>query len=209
MLPGMDLGDTPSFQARIGTALLSRRATATLSTPRSAALFAGSLAGTPAHALNLASVVEAAAACVVLVLLGVELSGSVTAAAAAALLFAGSYTFWSQSIIAEVYALHIFFVALTLLFALRWSARPTFGRLALLLGTYAIGFGNHLSMILLAPGTRRVSAHLGAGGWRSMLTPRFVALAAVCAGAGALQYPWNLHSLWLLPDPPHGAPRRR
>src|SRR2546429_324062 len=62
--------------------------------------------GTPAHALNLASAVEGALACAVIVLVGVEMSGSVAAAAAAALLFATSYTFWSQSIIAEVYALH-------------------------------------------------------------------------------------------------------
>src|SRR6202008_2822587 len=25
------------------------------------------------------------------------------------------------------------------------------------------------------------------------------------AGAGALQYLWNLHTLWLLPDPPRGV----
>ena len=40
-----------------------------------------------------------------------------------ALLFAGSYTFWSQSIIAEVYALHILLVALTLWLLLRWAER--------------------------------------------------------------------------------------
>src|SRR4029077_7051539 len=41
-------------------------------------------------------------------------------------------------------------------------------------------------------------------GWRSMIAPRVVALAVVCAAAGALQYAWNLHTLWLLPDPPRG-----
>ena len=38
-------------------------------------------------------------------------------------MFAGSYTFWSQSVIAEVYALHILLVALTLLLLLRWAER--------------------------------------------------------------------------------------
>src|SRR5204862_2789979 len=108
--------------------------------------------GTPAHALNLASAVEGAIACAVIVLVGVELSASAAAATAAALLFATSYTFWSQSIIAEVYALHLIFVALTVLLAAQWQRRPTLARLALLFATYALGFGNHLSMILLAPG---------------------------------------------------------
>ena len=30
------------------------------------------------------------------------------------------------------------------------------------------------------------------------------ARASACACAGALQYAWNLRTLWLLPDPPHG-----
>ena len=60
-----------------------------------------------------------------MVLVGVELGGSVMAAIAAALLFATSYTFWSQAVIAEVYALHLLFVALTLLLALQWARRPT------------------------------------------------------------------------------------
>jgi hypothetical protein len=29
-------------------------------------------------------------------------------------------------------------------------------------------------------------------------------VAGACACAGALQYAWNFHTLWLLPDPPHG-----
>ena len=77
--------------------------------------------GDPAHALNLASAVEAALACGLSVLVAVELSGSIAAAIAAALLFAVSYTFWSQAVIAEVYALHIALVALTLLLLLRWA----------------------------------------------------------------------------------------
>ena len=127
LLPDMDLGDTPSFQARIGTALLTPRDGYPLYTALGT-VFHWIAGGTPAHALNLASAVEGALACAIVVLVGVELSGSVTAATAAALLFATSYTFWSQSIIAEVYALHLIFVALTLLLALRWARQPTFRR---------------------------------------------------------------------------------
>jgi hypothetical protein len=199
----MDLGDTPSFQVRIGTALLSPRDGYPLYTAIGTA-FHWLVGGTPAHALNLASAVEAALACALLVLVGVELSGSVTAAAGAALLFATSYTFWSQSIIAEVYALHLVFVALTLLLALRWARQPTFGKLAALFATYALGFGNHLSMILLAPALAFFLFAAAPGGWRSMLAPRVVGLAILCAAAGALQYLWNFSTLWRLSDPPAG-----
>ena len=203
LLPDMDLGDTPSFQARIGTPLLTPRDGYPLYTAIGT-VFHWIARGTPAHALNLASAAEGALACAVVVLVGVELSGSVAAAAAAALLFATSYTFWSQSIIAEVYALHLIFVALTLLLAFRWARQPTTGRLTLLFATYALGFGNHLSMILLAPGLVIFLFTATPAGWRSVLTPRVLAAAAACASAGALQYAWNLHTLWLLQDPPDG-----
>src|SRR5438105_10916305 len=102
-------------------------------------------------------------------LVAAELSGSLLAGIGAALLFAVSYTFWSQSIIAEVYALHILFVALTLLLLLRWSARPTMGRLAMFFAAYALGFGNHLSMVLLLPGYTLFLLIGGPDGWRAML----------------------------------------
>ena len=203
LLPGMDLGDTPSFQAAAGSSLI---------TPRDGYplyfaigdLFLRLTKSEPAHALNFASAVEAAIACALITLVGAELGGSVSAAIAAALLFATSYTFWSQSIIAEVYALHTLFVALTLWLVLRWDERPTFGRLALFFAAYALGFGNHLSMILLAPGFAMFLLAASPRGWRSMFAPRVIALAVVCALAGTLPYAWNLRGLWLLPHPPHG-----
>ena len=102
--------------------------------------------------LNLASAVEAAIACGLLDAgrrraVGIGRSPAL----GSALLFAGSYTFWSQSIIAEVYALHMLLVALTLWLLLRWEQRPTLTRLGAFFVVYAIAFGNHLSMILLAP----------------------------------------------------------
>src|SRR5262249_15599673 len=156
--------------------------------------------GEPAHALNLASAIEAAAACAVIVLAGAELSGSIAAGAAAALLFAASYTFWSQAIIAEVYALHMLFVALTLLLLLRWQRQPTDRRLLAFFAAYALGFGNHLSMILLAPAYTIFLLASAPRGWRSLFAPRIVALAAACAAAGALQYAWNIHTYWLMPN---------
>jgi hypothetical protein len=203
LLPGFDFGDTGSFQTMVGSSRI---------TPRDGyplyfaigTVFVWLTGAEPAHALNLASAVEGAVACGLIVLAAAELSGSVAAAIAASLLFAASYTFWSQAVIAEVYALHIALVSLTLLLLLRWAERPTDGRLFVFFAVYAIAFGNHLSMILLAPGVTVFLLLAAPRGWRSMFAPRIVAVAAACAGAGAMQYAWNLHTLWLLPDPPHG-----
>ena len=203
LLPGFDFGDTGSFQTLAGSGLI---------TPRDGyplyfaigQLFLWLTGAEPAHALNLASAVTAAIACGLLVPVGTELSGSVGAAVGAALLFAVSYTFWSQAVIAEVYALHIALILLTLLLALRWSTRPTLARLTLVFAVYALAFGNHLSMILLAPGLTLFFLASAPGGWRSLLTPRVVAIATLCACVGASQYAWNLRTLYLLPDPPDG-----
>ncbi len=199
LLPGLDFGDTPSFQIMAGSPVV---------TPRDAyplyfaigRLFVWSLGGDRAHALNLASAAEAAATCFVIVLLASELSGSLLAGMAVGWLFAGSYTFWSQAIIAEVYALHIFFVALTLVLFLRWDRQPTPARFACALAAYALGFGNHLTMILLAPGVALFVAIRR--GWRFLFSPWTLVLATVIAAAGSLQYLWNLHALWLAPLPP-------
>jgi len=206
MLGGFDFGDTGSFQATVGSAII---------TPRDGyplyfavgQLFLRATRAEPAHALNLASVTIAALAAGLLVPIAARLSGSIGAAAGAALLFAASYTFWSQAVIAEVYALHIALVALTLLLLLRWAERPTHGRLGLFFAVYAVAFGNHLSMILLAPAYTLFLVLEAPGGWRSLLSPRVVATALVCTLAGASQYLWNLRALWLLPwiDPPEGA----
>ena len=204
MLSGVDFGDTGSFQAMVGSALITPRdgyplyfAIGTLSLWLTGA--------EPAHALNLASAVEAAVACGLVVLVAAELSASVAAAVGAALLFAASYTFWSQAIIAEVYALHVALVALTLLLLLRWANTPTNGRLFAFFAVYALAFGNHLSMILLVPGYTLFLLLVAPRGWRSMFAPRVIAMATACAVAGAMQYAWNLRTLWLLPDAPQGT----
>jgi len=203
LLPGFDFGDTGSLQTTVGSTLIPPRVGYPLYFAiANAWLRVGG--GNPAFALNLASAVEAAVACGLTVLVAVELSGSIAAAMAAALLFAASYTFWSQAIIAEVYALHIGLVALTLLLLLRWADRPTTTRLALFFAVYALGFGNHLSMVLLLPGYTLFLLLAAPGGWRSMFTPRIVLLAVVCAAGDAAQYLWNLRALWFLAQPPHG-----
>lgn len=204
LLPGVDFGDTGSLQTTVGT---------TMVTPRDAYPLYFAIGDVvlwltraePAHALNLTSAIEGAAAVGVMVLAAAELAGSIAAGAAAALLFAASYTFWSQAVIAEVYSLHIAFVAGSLLLLLRWARAPSDGRLLAFFAIYALGFGNHLSMILLAPGYTVFLLASAPGGWRTMFRPRIIAMAALCAAAGAAQYAWNLHTLWQLANPPHGV----
>ncbi len=201
LLPGFDFGDTGYLQATVGSPLIAPRAGYPLYFALGN-LFVRLSGLEPARALNLASAVQAAIACAVVVLAGAELAGSVLAGAAAALLFAASYTFWSQAIIAEVYALHILFAALTILLLLRWERRPSMSRLAVFFTVFAVGFGNHLSMILLAPAFTMFLLMAAPGGWRSMFAARVIALALVCACAGALQYAPMFRTLWLMPQPP-------
>src|SRR3954463_15865580 len=78
LLPGVDFGDTGSFQTMVGSPLITPRD----GYPLYFAL--GSVAlwltgAEPAHALNLASAVEAAVACGLVVLVAAELSRSIVA----------------------------------------------------------------------------------------------------------------------------------
>ena len=201
MLPGLELGDSASFQVRAGLPVI---------TPRDGyplyfavgSLFVRATGEDPARALNLASVALGAVASGLIVVVAAELAGSVFAGAAAALFFAGSYTFWSQAVIAEVYTLHVLLVALTLLLLLQWSREPTTGRLAWFFAMYAASFGNHLSMVLLAPAYAAFLLAAAPGGWRTMVAPRTIALAGGLAVAGAAQYLWNFSALWHAPAPP-------
>ena len=201
LLPGLDLGDTPSFQVMAGEPVITPRDAYPLyfGIGRLAVAIHG---GDRAQALNLATAVEAALACAIAALVAYELAGSAAAALAAALLFAGSYTFWSQAIIAEVYALHVLFVALTLLLLLRWARQPTFARFVLFVGTYALGFGNHLTMALLAPPYVLFLLWSAPAGWRSVVNRRNVAATLALTVLASLQYAWNFNALWLAPLPP-------
>lgn len=203
LLPGLDFGDSASFQVVVGSPIVSTRDGYPLYFAIAGALFRV-IGGDPAHALNLITAIESAAACGMLTLLAARLSGSRLAALAGALLFAGSYTFWSQAVIAEVYGLHMLLVSLVIWLLLRWEARPTLARLSLFFAVFALGFGNHLAMILLAPACLLFLLVAAPHGWRSMLRPRVVSMAVVLAAAGALQYAWNLRTLWFAAMPPEG-----
>jgi len=79
------------------------------------------------------------------------LTADVLASFVAGVALAGSYVFWAQSLIAEVYALHALAVALAVFSFLRWRATGDRRWLYSLALTFGLGLGNHSSLFLLLP----------------------------------------------------------
>ena len=199
LLPGLDLGDTAAFQDAGG----SREASPRQGYPLYFAvgnLVVWAAGGEPAFGMNLASAICGALACGIVAWLAGWLTASRAAALFTGLLLASSYTFWSQAVIAEVYALHVLLLGASLMALVRWSSRPTLRGLATFLAVYALGFGNHLMMILLAPAA--ILCLVLTAGPRILVNGRVVGLAVLMAALGALQYAWNFLYLWSLPYPP-------
>ena len=107
--------------------------------------------GDPAYQVNLASVVFGAVAVFVVYLVGLRLSGRLSAAAVGALAFGIGNTFWSQAVLAEVYTLNAVFVSLVLLVLFMW--RDTREDRLLLLAAFMMGLSlsHHATSGLLLP----------------------------------------------------------
>ena len=201
LLPGVDLGDTGGFQAAVLWPEVSARQAYPLYYGL-ARPFVGTLSSTnPARGLNLFSAVFGAASVGLLTFLCATVVESILAGVAAGLLLAFSYTFWSQAIIAEVYTLHLAIVLCCGLALHAYATRPSHARLAVFFAVYALGFGNHLSMILLfvpfAVFILQVTPDR-----RTLFTPAVIGMAVAIAAAGALQYWPNLASTWNLVNGP-------
>jgi len=81
--------------------------------------------GDIAHRVNLMSAVLGAAGVALLYLIMLTITRRRLPSIFTALLFAFSLTFWSQAVIAEVYAPNVFMIALTVWLLLRWEADRT------------------------------------------------------------------------------------
>ncbi len=196
LLPSLDFGDTAAFQDAGGALEITPRQGYPLYFAIGNVIVW--LAGRePAFGMNLASAICAALACGLLAWLAADLSGSTLAGVFTGMLFAASYTFWSQAIIAEVYALHALMLAASLVALAWWAKRPeSIARLSTFFAIYALGFGNHLMMVLLLPAAALFLAVTMPGGLRGLLRPRVVGLAIGIAALGALQYAWNFRSMY-------------
>ena len=195
------MGDSASFQTGIGSLTL---------TPRHAyplyhglgAVFVWLHPGEPARAANLASAVYGAIAVGLAAWLAARLVHSLVAGIAAGLFLAFSYTFWSQAITAEVYTLHLMLVGAAGLALMHWADGPSVGRLTLFYAVFALGFGNHLSMVLLVPAFTAFLLMHRRPGPGDPLRPRMLALAVAIAALGALQYAWNFRGMYTELEPP-------
>jgi hypothetical protein len=201
LLPGLDLGDSASFQTIAGSLTLNPRQAYPLYFGLGN-LFVWLHPGEPARAMNLASAVCGAIAVGLTSWLAARLSESLTGGIGAGLFLAFSYTFWSQAITAEVYALHLMMVSGAALAVMAWADRPTTGRLALFYAIFALGFGNHLSMALVLPAFAVFLLMYRRSGHSDPLKPGMLMMAVGIAALGAMQYAWNLRGLWAELEPP-------
>src|SRR5688500_88088 len=115
LLPGVDLGDTGGFQAAVLWPETSARRAYPLYYFVAKPFVAAISRANPARGLNLFSAVAAALAVGLLIWITARLTRSAAAGAAGGLLLAFSFTFWTQAIIAEVYALHLALVGACLI----------------------------------------------------------------------------------------------
>lgn len=132
----------------------------------------------PARAMNLMSAFFAGGTIFFLFLAMMRMTREFGAALVASLTFACSFTFWSLSLVAEVYTLQTFFLALLLWMLLgEGAAAPRPAAVALVLG---LGLSAHLSTVFVVPG---VLVFLALREGRKLLRPRTLGL---CLGAGLL-----------------------
>jgi hypothetical protein len=202
LLPSLDFGDTAAFQDAGGALEITPRQGYPLyfAIGNLVVWLAG---GEPAFGMNLASAICAALACGLLTWLAADLTTSLPAGVFTGALFAASYTFWSQAVIAEVYALHVLMLVASLIALTLWAKRPeSLLRLCVFFSVYALGFGNHLMMVLLFPAATLFLAVTIPGGPRALLRPRIAGLAVLIAALGALQYAWNFRSMYTSLVPP-------
>lgn len=201
LLPGVDLGDTGGFQAAVLWPEMSARQAYPLYYALAKPFVAALTPDIPARGLNLFSAVCAAVASGMLAAVVAFSTRSVAGGLVAGSFLAFSYTFWTQAVIAEVYALHLALVGCCLVTLAAWHERRSLPRLAAFFVVYALAFGNHLSMLLLLvpfAGFLLMTADRPA----DLLRPRVVLLAIALATIGALQYLPQFTLVWTAVDAP-------
>jgi hypothetical protein len=201
LLPGVDLGDTGGFQAAVLWPETSARRAYPLYYLLAKPFVAALTPDSPARGLNLFSALTAGLAVGILVFIASAVVRSVAAGAAAGALLAFAYTFWTQAVIAEVYALHLLLIGACLVALHAYARRPSRRRLGLFFAIYAVSFGNHLGMILwLVPfAVFLLASHPRP---RELLRADVIGMAAAIAAAGSLLYLPNVIWTWTSLDTP-------
>jgi len=108
---------------------------------------------TVAFRVNLMSAFFASLTCLVLYLVTMKLTNNKIVSIITGLTFGFSYTLWSQAIIAEVYTLHTFFMALLILMILNYKETRNIRFLYLFSIFLGLSFSNHIMLtLILFPG---------------------------------------------------------
>jgi transmembrane protein TMEM260 (protein O-mannosyltransferase) len=141
--------------------------------------------GTLAYRINLMSAVFASAAAGVLALAVSRLTGRTWAGVASGLGLAFGREFWSQAIVAEVYALATALLAGVVYFTLRWTDTRRASDLLTAVALSAVAVGNHLTIVMFAPGLVVLVLMTD---WRAALHRRIVLACALLIVAGLSQY---------------------
>jgi len=184
MYPGLvGIGDTPKLQF-VGSVL---------GTPHSPGyplyvvlswVFAHIPIGTLAYRINLLSVVCGAIAAGLLTLVLREMGCRPLTAIAGALAISFGSLYWSQSILAEVYALNAVLFAGVLLFLFRWSRTRANRDLYCAIAFFAAGLAHHLTLAMTAPALLLFALAVD----RRVVTPRIVVVTAVACALGLSCY---------------------
>lgn len=142
--------------------------------------------GSVAYRINLMCAVFGAGAVALTYLIILRLTDrDWVAGVAGALAFAFSRTFWWETNHAEVYSLNALIVAAVALSLLAWHQTRKTGLLYLGVGLYALGYGNHMTMITWLPAVLFV---IVATDYRVLLDPKKVAVMAGLVLLGTSQY---------------------
>ncbi len=142
--------------------------------------------GSIAYRINLMCAVFGSAAVVLTYFIILRLTDrDWVAAVSGALVFAFSRTFWWETNHAEVYSLNALIVAAVALSLLAWHQTRRTGLLYLGVGLYALGYGNHLTMITWLPAVLFI---IVVTDYRVLLDPKKVAVMAGLVLLGASQY---------------------
>lgn len=108
--------------------------------------------GNVAYRVNLMSAVFAAATTVTTFWVLVEVTRRHFISLAATFALAFSYYFWQEAVIAEVYTLETFMIALLLLVLLKWRPVPSRNKLLLLFAPlFGLSLGNRITIVLFLP----------------------------------------------------------
>ena len=155
--------------------------------------------GDIAHRVNLMSAVMAAGAVALLYAILRQLTGRRIVSALVSLYFGFAVTFWSQAVIAEVYAPNAFMLALCILLILCW-ARTRRSRYILAFAlAYGLSLGTHLSNLGFAPAYALFVLLVD---WRVLKRPREVFGALGLFVLGCLQFLWLPYKASMLVDLP-------